>query len=73
MMNIYRVSVNKNNRYRGMAFVNAESYYQAIKIAICHFDDVLDAKVKSANEIQYQISKVVENSGAKKRGAIFYG
>lgn len=73
MMNIYRVSVNKNNRYRGMAFIDAESYYQVIKIAICHFDDVLDAKVKSANDMQYQISKVVENSGAKKRGAIFYG
>ena len=72
-MNIYRVSVNKNNRYHGMTFISAESYYQAIKIAICHFDDVLDAKVKSANDIQYQISKVVENSSAKKRGAIFYG
>lgn len=73
MMNIYRVSVNKNNHYRGMAFIDAESYYQAIKIAICHFDDVLDDKVKPANDIQYQISKVVENSDAKKRGAIFYG
>ena len=73
MMNIYRVSVNKNNHYRRIAFISAESYYQAIKIAICHFDDVLDAKVKSANDIQYQISKVVENSSAKKRGAIFYG
>lgn len=72
-MNIYRVSVNKNNRYRGMAFIDAESYYQAIKVAIYHFDDVLDAKVKSASDIKYQISKVVENSGAKKRGAIFYG
>lgn len=51
MMNIYRVSVNKNNRYRGMAFIDAESYYQAIKIAICHFDDVLDVKVKSASDI----------------------
>lgn len=72
-MNIYRVSVNKHNRYRGMAFIDAETYYQAIKIAICHFDDVLDAKVKLASDMQYQISKVVEDSGAKKRGAIFYG
>lgn len=72
-MNIYRVNINKNNCYCGMAFIDAESYYQAIKIAIYHFDDVLDDKVKPANDIQYQISKVVENSGVKKRGAIFYG